>query len=77
MLVRAVGGQGIESISYGDHARQQRYLVVLEPVGIAAAIQRFMVELDAGQHRCQLFHRAKDVRPLGGVRFHDFKFFRG
>jgi len=31
VLVGAVGSQGIESISYGNHARQQRYQLRLMP----------------------------------------------
>ena len=77
MLVRTIGGEGIESIGDGNHARQKRNLVSCEAVGVAAAIERFVMQFDAGEHLSQLSDRAQNVCALGGVRFHHFEFFGG
>src|SRR5579863_4078798 len=43
---------------------------------VTAAVERFMMQLDAGNHVLQLRHRTQNIGALGGVRFHDVEFFR-
>ena len=77
MLVGSIGGEGIEGISHRDHARQQRDLLSLKAIRIAAAIEGLVMQFDARQHLRELCDRTQNVRAFGSVSFHDFKFFRG
>src|ERR1022692_330064 len=43
MLIWTIRGQSIKRIGHGDHASQQRNLLSLEAVGIAAAIESFVM----------------------------------
>jgi hypothetical protein len=49
-LVGAVGGDGIEGIGNGDDSRHQRNLVGCEAVGVAGAVEAFVVQFDSGEH---------------------------
>ena len=77
LLIRAICGDGIEGVGDGDDARQQRDFVAFQAFGVAASVERFVVEFDSGQHFSQLRDIAQDVGAARGVRFHDFKFFGG
>ena len=77
VLVRTVGGQRVESVGDRDDARQKGNFVSLQTMRITAAVERFVMQLDAGNHVLQLRHRTQDVGALGGVRLHDVEFFRG
>ena len=77
MLVRTIGGQRVKRIGHRNHPRQQRNLISLEAVRIAAAIESLVMKLNARKHFRQLSYRAQNVGALGGVSLHDFKFFRG
>jgi len=43
VLVGAIGSQCIERIRYGDDSRQQRNVIALQSVRIAASVQRLVV----------------------------------
>ena len=44
---------------------------------ITAAVERFVVKLDSGNHLLELYNWPQDVGAFGGVRLHDGKFFFG
>src|SRR6185437_7495454 len=75
-LVGAVGSNGIKGIGHGDNARQEGDFIAFQAVRITAAVERFVVQFDAGDHFRQLFHRTQDVGALGGVCLHDLVLFR-
>ena len=83
-FLRIVGAAGRgDSWSERRKYRQRRScaaaegFIVLETVRIAAAIERLVVQFDAGKHLFELRDRAQDVGTLGGVGLHDLEFFRG
>jgi hypothetical protein len=76
-LIGAVGGDGIEGIGHGDDARHQRNLIGCKAVGVAGAVEAFVMQFDAGQHFFQLGDGTHDVGAFHRVLLHEVEFFVG
>ena len=63
-LVGTVGGHGVQGVGDRDDAGHQGDLVAFEAVGIALAVDVFVVQLDSGKHVFELRDRAHDVGAL-------------
>src|SRR5579872_1925683 len=77
LLIWAVGGERVESVGDSDDAGQHGNLISLEAVRISAAVEGFVVQLDAGEHFGKLGDGTQNVGTLRRVRLHHFEFFFG
>ena len=75
LLVRTIGRKRIEGVGHSNDPRQQGNLITLQPVGISAAVERLVVQLNTGKHVGQLRDRTQNVGALGGMRLHDLELF--
>ena len=75
MLIGTIGGQRIESVGHGDNPRQQRNLISLKAIRIAAAVESFVMKFDAWEHFRKLGNGSQKIGALCGMGLHDLKFF--
>src|SRR5512133_530505 len=59
--VSAITRHGIVRVGYGDNARNQRDLLLLDSERVAATIPTLVVQINARNHRFQKLDRVKDV----------------
>src|SRR5438105_13676839 len=69
-VVWAIGCDGVEDVRELQDLRRQRELRALEPVGIARAVEPFVVPADDGQQVLQALERLADALTDDGVLVH-------
>ena len=75
-MIRTICGHRIEAVCDHDDARRERNFLAFEAMWVAAAIQRFVMKFDSGNHFFQHFDRAKNGGAFRRMCLHDLVFVR-
>ena len=70
-LVRALGAERVVDVDDRHEPREERHLLLAEPVGVAPPVPALVVVPDDGAHRAERPHRQDEAVAGGRVLFHE------